>query len=443
MKNKLLFGLMIFSSLGIMTGCGKEKAVTHTDSTGKITYEECTLTMDWWGGDTRHEATQEAIKAFEEKYPGIKVEVSFGAWGDWETAKAAEYIAGNNPDVQQTNYDWIAKYDTYGTTYLDMNTVSDVFDLSQYSDDVLDMVKDSNGGIAGIPVSITGRTFYWNKDTFEKAGLSVPTTLDELVNAGKVFKEKLGDNYYPLSINAYDRAILCAYYLQAQTGKPIINEDNELTVTKNQLEDGLKWISSLEKNHVIPTIEYIDGEGVESMDKSGRFINGEYAGVFEWDSTSGKYTAALGDNAGNLVVGNVFPELKSYSKVSLMFSISAKTKHPHESGLLLQFLLNDPEGVKIMGNERGIPESKAAYDALLDNEDISELSAQAHKAVLDSDPVFWNPLFDNSLLKGDTAAYNVVFGQLSYGKDVAGNSYGVSDASEELYNTYMQVLSEN
>ena len=29
-----------------------------------------------------------------------------------------------------------------------------------------------------VPVSMTGRIFYWNKTTFDKAGISFPTTLD-------------------------------------------------------------------------------------------------------------------------------------------------------------------------------------------------------------------------------------------------------------------------
>ena len=402
-------------------------------------YEECTLTFDWWGGDSRHEATQAAVDAFMAKYPGIKVEVNFGAWSDWETAKAAEYLSGNNPDIQQTNFDWIGKYDADGTTYLDLNTVADVLDLSQYSADVLSKTVDSKGGLAGIPVSLTGRTFYWNKATFEQAGIAVPTNLQELIDAGSVFKEKLGDNYYPLVVGEYDRAILMTFYLQAKTGEPIINEAGNLTVTQDQIKEGLEWIKSLEDAHVIPTIAYIDGEGADSMDKSTRFINGEYAGIFEWDSSPAKYISALGDNGSNLVVGNVFPELKSYSKVSLMFSISAKTEHPKEAAMLLNYLLNDAEGVALMANERGIPESAAAYQVLSDANSIDPISAEAHTAVMDSEPLYWNPLFDDSTLKGDTGAYTTVFEQYSYGMDAAGSEYTVDNAAEELYNAYIAI----
>ena len=35
--------------------------------------EEVTLRFSWWGGDSRHEATQKAVDAFMAKYPNIKV----------------------------------------------------------------------------------------------------------------------------------------------------------------------------------------------------------------------------------------------------------------------------------------------------------------------------------------------------------------------------------
>ena len=413
-----------------------EAAAASTAAADAGSYENCTLTMDWWGGDSRHEATQNAVKAFMEKYPGINVEVNFGAWSDWETAKAAEYVSGNNPDVQQTNFDWIGKYDGAGDVYLDLNSVSDTLDLTQWSDSDLELVKDVKGNIAGVPVAMTGRTFFWNQATFEKAGLKTPTTLDELLAAGPVFKEKLGDNYYPLVTGEYDRAILMTYYRQEQYKKPIIDQDGKLNFTQDQLQEGLAFIDKLEDEHVIPTEEYILGEGADSMDKSARFINGEYGGIFEWDSAYAKYVSALGDNASGFVVGNVLDGLQSYSKVSLMFSISAKTEHPREAALLLQYLLNDPEGVKLMGTERGIPESRTAYDTLNAAGALDKMAVEAHNAVMDSKPLYWNPLFDDSGLKGATSAYVDVFDNLSYG------NYDEAAAAKTLYEAYQAVCAQ-
>ena len=57
-----------------------------------------------------------------------------------------------------------------------------------------------------VPVSMTGRIFDRNMTTFNKAGITeVPKSLDDLMAAGKAFQEKLGDDYYPMHLGAYDR----------------------------------------------------------------------------------------------------------------------------------------------------------------------------------------------------------------------------------------------
>lgn len=66
-------------------------------------YEECKLTISWWGGDSRHEATQKAIEAFQTKYPGITVEATYGAWDGWEEKMATAFSAGSAQDVNQIN----------------------------------------------------------------------------------------------------------------------------------------------------------------------------------------------------------------------------------------------------------------------------------------------------------------------------------------------------
>lgn len=414
-----------------------EKVTDEAENTG-AEYENCTITMDWWGGDSRHNATLAAIEAFEKAYPGITVDVNYGSWDSWEVAKAAEYISGNNPDVQQIGIDWIGKYDADGTTYLDLNTVSDALDLTQWSDSILEFAKDSNGALAAVPISMTGRTLFWNTATWSAAGLDTPTTLAELEAAGPIFKEKLGDNYYPLVLTEYDRMIFMTFWLQAQYGTPLINQDGNLTYTVDQLEEGLAFIQRLEDEHVIPTEEYILGEAADSMDKSARNINGEYAGNFEWDTSIGKYIVSAYGGEENLVVGNLFEDMGpygtgSYAKVSQLFIISANSEHPHEAALFLNFILNEEEGVKLMGTERGIPVSKAGLEILESAGIIDEFSRQAHDSALGSDPMYWNPLFDDSSLQGSTGAYIDIFDGLSFG------DYDLSTAAQNLYDALTAV----
>ena len=67
-----------------------------------LTTEDITLTISWWGGESRHEATQKAIEAFMKKYPNIKVESSFGGWTGWESKMGLAFSQGKADDIVQT-----------------------------------------------------------------------------------------------------------------------------------------------------------------------------------------------------------------------------------------------------------------------------------------------------------------------------------------------------
>lgn len=443
---KGLFGSVMTSVLAasMLAGCSSGAAATSstaptvsTDPKGADEYENCTIRFDWWGGDSRHTATQAAVDAFMKKYPGIEVEVNFGAWTDWETARALEYQSGTGSDLSQINYSWISDYDADGKTFLDLNTESTVIDLTQYDADLLKTCNDSQGQLAGIPIAVTGRTFYWNKTTFDKAGIDTPKSLDDLLKAGNTFKDKLGDDYYPLSLGEYDRALLMSFYLQAQTGEPIIDAAGKLTVTEDQLKDGIDFIQKLEENHVIPTLATLAGDGNVTLNENPKFIDGHYAGVFEWDSAPSKYIKNLAEGQ-ELVVGGELTGLGDKatgvaSKVSMLFAITQTSEHPHEAAMLMNYLLNDPEGVALLGTERGIPSSKAAYDTLDKAGKIDATVAAAHKSVMDASPMSFSPIFDNAKLKGTAAAYITIFDAVSYGTQTS------EEGAKALYQAYMEV----
>lgn len=404
---------------------------TPAEAAGDASYEECTIKFDWWGGDSRHEATLAAVDAFMAKYPGITVEVNYGAWSDWETARALEYQSGTGSDVTQIGSNWIADYDADGNTFVDLNTVSDVLDLSQWDQQYLDMCKDPTGGLAAVPVSMTGRIFYWDKTTFDEAGIATPTSVEELKAAGQTFKEKLGDDYYPLALGQYDRMILMTFWYQSNYGKEIIAADGTLNATEEELKAGLEFIQSLEDAHAIPSIKTIDGDAAASFDVNEKFISGKYAGILEWDSAPGKYISALGD-ARELVVGEEFNDFGGadtgvFSKVSMALAITTTSEHPREAAMLVNYLMNDPEGVAILGTQRGVPQSKVAYDTLKAADALDPVIAEAHEKVLAASRYSFSPKFDDASLKGDTAAYSDVFGGLSYG------DYSVDEAAAILY----------
>lgn len=385
------------------------------------------LSFSWWGGDSRHEATQKAIEAFTAKYPNISVKTNYGAWTGWEDAMSTALYAGTAQDVNQVNWNWIFNYDNGGKTFVDLNSLSDTIDLTQFDPKALEQCT-VNGSLSAIPVAMTGRIFYWNEAAFEKAGIPIPKTYDELLAAGETFKTKLGDDHYPMVMAEYDRMIFLVWALECKYGKDWV-VDGKLNYTQEEIESGLELIQTLEQSHVIPSIQTIAGDGAESLDKNPKWMEGRYGGIFEWDSAASKFSSALNEDqkfaVGEYLTG--FGDSKGgFTKVSLGLAITQTCKNPKEAAMLIEFLLNDEEGAKIMGSERGIPLSKKALEVCKAGNLLDATVAQANERVLAWCSNKLDPTFEDAKLKASDGIYYDAMAGLSYG------DYTVQDAAQTL-----------
>ncbi len=398
-----------------LTGCEKS-----SDSQQEIRFS-------WWGGDSRHQATITATDLFTAAHPDISIRTEYGAWSGWEDAASAALYAGTEADVMQVNRNWLTDYSSDTSGFLDLREYSNIIDLTQYDPDVLEMCT-VNGKLLAVPVSRTGRVFLWNETTYQQAGLPVPDSFSALCKAGSVFQETLGSDYYPLALGWYDRMLFLVYLLQCEYGREWV-ADGKLQYTQAEIEEGLSRIMALEQNHVIPPLKQIAGGGADSFDKDENYITGKYAGIFEWDSSAGKFISAL-SSGQTLTVGDYFQDLGSYhggfSKISLGFAISRHTKHPEACAELISALISDPEIVRTLGTERGIPLNHKAYEICSRAGLLGDISAQANRCMTDWVQFRIDPDFEHASLKGVNGVYEDVFTGLSYG------DYSVSQAAERL-----------
>ena len=419
---------------GLLAACGGNSAASGSaastassapaasaDESLALSDGPVSMTISWWGGDSRHEAYQNAIKEFQAEHTNITIEPTFAAWSGWEEKMAAAFIAGNAQDVCQVNWNWLYNYSADGSKFVDLNTVSKFLDLTQWDDAAMDACYVANSQQC-VPVSMTGRIFFWNMTTFNKAGITeVPKSLDDLMAAGKAFKEKLGDDYYPMHLGAYDRMILMVFYLESKYGKDWADPTTStLNYDADQIAEGIDFIKSLVEGHVIMSLPtYYGSNGDNAAHQSTEWITGKLAGCFEWDSSATKYADALDEeNKAGFTVGE---EIKfgdyngGFSKVSMGLAITKTCEHPAEAATLINFLLNEEKGASIMGSECGIPASKAGLAAAQAAGAVKELVAEANGKVMAFVSNQLDPLFESNDLKATgTGIYQEVFDTLDY-----------------------------
>lgn len=435
MKNmwKKVMSIMLVCMMTVsLVACGEKEKGTSTASTdGKD--GAVTLRFSWWGGNSRHEKTLAAIKAFEEKYPNIKIAPEYSGWSGYQEKQTTQMSGGTEADIMQVNWNWLTLFSNDGNGYYDMNQVSDIINLNNYPKEMLNLTTKENK-LNAIPIGSAGRAFYWNKDTFDKAGVPIPKTFDDLEKAAATMKEKLGKNYYPLDMDNYSVFLLSLYMAEQKTGKPFI-ENNKVAYTEEELAQGFDRYLDFVKKGVVPSVEERSGAGNVTADQMPNWIEGRYAGTYEWDSSIKKFASVLKTGADSIVTGPFLDKegthKASLMKVSMCYAISKNCKQPKEAATFINFMLTDPKAVEIIGTDRGIPVNPEAVKVLEETKQLSGISYEGHKLAEEYKGADISPYFEDTALQD---MYKQTVEQMGYGQLTS------KEAAKKIIDTVNQKL---
>lgn len=374
-------------------------------ATPTLAQDEVQLRMSWWGGKTRHNVMLKAIAAFEKRYPGIKVTGEYMGWDGYLSRMTTQISGNKEPDVMQINWPWLPTFSRNGDGFYDLNQLKNELDLSQFSPADLQTttIKDK---LTAIPLSMNVPGFYYNTESWKKAGLDYPTTWEELFAAGKVFNEKFGDNYYPLMANNQDVFLMMNCYMSQKYNVPMFTADGKkLGWSEAQWREAFRFVERLANDHVIPAPKYLASFGQFDFADSKYWKEGMWAGVYTWNVTVQYYSQKLAPPAkllsGTYIMLPGATNASAYFKVSLTYAIGKNTRHPKESAMLINFLLNDPEAIATIKLENGIPLSKIAIKTLTDdgtlNNDNPSVAGMNRAKTLSSESVATHWMEDQQL----------------------------------------------
>jgi multiple sugar transport system substrate-binding protein len=194
------------SSAGILlaamlSGCGNGGTATEPAAAGEggppEPAEPVTLkmyqTQSYWSEDDFNALIAEPVK---KKYPNITVEFE-------RSTKIEQALANGDP------IDLIAVWNGLMPQYEDMGLFEDIsplvqkmrMDLSRFDPGALEAVKRANkaGKLYGLPNLIQFNALYYNKDIFDKFGVSYPSdgmTWDDTIELARKVTRKDGDTQY-------------------------------------------------------------------------------------------------------------------------------------------------------------------------------------------------------------------------------------------------------
>ncbi|WP_405855909.1 extracellular solute-binding protein [Streptomyces sp. NBC_01515] len=354
-RRRLIASLGALPLAGAAAGCGTSEASTG----GRVTID-----FQWWGSGDRNLATEKAVALFEKRHPHIKVTTSFAGYSAYLQRLATQVAAGSGPDVLQMDFGYLR-------AYADRNVLSKLTD-SVFSTISLKRIPTIyartglvDGTLYGLPTGIATQALLIDAKLWAKAGVGVPKpgwTWDDLLNdIGPALKKALPDR---APLTDFSGHIEIFQIWLVQHGKPLYRNDGSLGFTQADLLQFWEYMGRLRDKGVFTspslTASYASGSTADSP-----LIRKLSTGEFSITSSASSYFETYG-----AVQPISFPTQTAGSPIGMTggasqaLCVQRKCAHKAEAALLIDFLLNDPDAAKILGQVRGLPSNTQNLAAL-------------------------------------------------------------------------------
>jgi oligogalacturonide transport system substrate-binding protein len=376
------------------------------------------LRFSWWGGDARHKPLLEVIKLFEAANPKVKIKPEYMGFSGYTERLTTQFSGGNEPDIMQVNWAWISTmFSKKGDGFYDLYKLKQYIKMNEFPPAMLAQCVQ-NGKLNALPASFTARIYLWQKTTFDKAGLPLPKTWDDLFNAGKVFQEKLGKDYYPVDGSIYDVILMTHAYMMQKTGRQWIDPKQPVVAFNKQ--DILDWIAIYKKmtdtHAVVPHQVRMSIAGPDApTEQQQPWVSGQWGGNFTWDSTFKTRFSSLPKttvcDVGDFLTIKGAKSTGLFGRTTQLYAFKKTSKDPVTAVKFINFMLTSPEATKVLGTALGTLITKTGYATTA--KDIDPISRkgfeQIKKAKVD-DP---SPYFEHAKMQ---AWVREVFEKLSFNK---------------------------
>lgn len=431
MKKKIISMLLALTMVTSLTaGCSKstneaDTSATDTTTTDTTTTqtadtsttaadsgEKVTLSLCWWGNQTRNDLTQEAVNLYMTLNPNIEIKTEFTDWSGYWDKLSTMASGGNLPDIIQQDYAYINQYQESNQLADLSSFIADgTIDTTNIPESIIES-GTIDGTCYAISLGSNAPMMVYDKEIVEKAGVEIPMqpTVEEIYDIGKTIFEKTGvKTYYDGGTNTLQ--------LTARTSGSYIY-DEIAAGTTDSIKKHFDYIQKFsesefsispellaEKNpDVVETKPIIDQTTWNDFSFSNQFISisttaDRDLGICMWPTTAD---------------ASVQPE---YLKPSMFFSIAETSENKVEAAKFLNWFTNSNEANKVLMAERGIPVNTAVADTIKADVDtiaakVFNYIAEVTKVAMPIDPP--NPAgFGevDTLLK--TTAENIRYGDMT------------------------------
>ena len=258
MKKMVSWLLMGALALGTLTGCS---------GGGKAESKEKKLEVVWFSDNKEGESFMKLADAYMKEHPDIKIELIEVPYSDLES-KIKNMINGKEAPA-------IARLTNLGPFQ------NQLVDLGQYVSNKDEFVNSFGEGLKFVfddkvlaaPMDVTANGLIYNKTAFEKAGVVVPQsedeiwTWDEWKTAMKTVMEKGGCKYGLV----YDKSPQRFTTLLYQAGGDLLNKDlNASDFNTEENKHAIQFFKDLHDEEIVPSSVWLGSENPNNLFRTGQ-----------------------------------------------------------------------------------------------------------------------------------------------------------------------------
>lgn len=327
----VLLAAAVLVSAAFLTGCSK-----------KSSSETIVLTMGSWRAD---DVTQmnNLLAAYKRVAPDVDIQFKPTNPADYNATLRLQLDSGTGPDLM-----YARSYAT-GQELFEAGFFADCTDIPGLMDNFSDTSRapwtSKDGKMFAVPFAAVSHAVYYNKDIFDKAGVSIPQTWEDFLAVCKTLQDK---GYTPLANGIADEwDILECFFLggvvpdfvgsaservKYETGEKKLNDAEFVSAYKAMADVAVYCPKGYE------SVTYNDSQVLFNSEKAAMFMDGSWtAGVYK-DATFAWGVFALPAPKGRQTAICFHPDMA--------LTMNTKTAHPAEARAFLAWLCSE-KGVTI------------------------------------------------------------------------------------------------
>ncbi len=336
--------------------------------------KEVTIKITWWGGQTRHDYTQQLLDLYTELHPNVTFEAMPSGWDGYFDKLATQAASGAMPDIIQMDY-------LYISTYAKNNSIADLqefindgtIDVSGMDENILNTGK-IDGKMTGLPLATSLLAVGYNPAVLAEAGLEAPEndwTWNDFVAMNQTIKDKTGK--MGVALGPVDDTNLFNYWVR-QNGAKLFSDDNKsLGYTDDSICASYiqMWKDMMDGGLAPNPDEYA---AIQTLgQEAGPVVTGDSAWIVEWNNYTNK-VAAVNDTLklATPPMADESSEKGLWLKPGMFFSVAETSAVKKEAAEFINWFVNSKEANDIIKAERGTPVSSEIRDYMMSSGTMSQ-----------------------------------------------------------------------